>query len=202
MVLRPGNAGSNTAADPLTVLDRALTQVPDRWRSKKVLIRADGAGYSHALITALSEQQLEFSSATPSPTRSATRSGSSPSTPGKPPTTATDSSGGIHTPAAHPAPGLTASTTATQHPQRSRKARTPRPALRAAPVPDPPDARSTARPATPTETPGPVPRARWVLLAVDEGLQHRPAGRAALVATEPSLIVTSPTVDTRRCAQG
>jgi hypothetical protein len=61
MVLRPGNAGSNTAADHLVVLDQALTQIPDRWRSRKVLIRADGAVYSHALITALSEQQLEFS---------------------------------------------------------------------------------------------------------------------------------------------
>ena len=61
MLLRPGNAGSNTAADHLTVLDRALTQIPDRWRSKKVLIRADGAGYSHALISALSGQGLEFS---------------------------------------------------------------------------------------------------------------------------------------------
>jgi hypothetical protein len=61
MLLRPGSAGSNTAADHLTVLDRALSQIPDRWRSKKVLIRADGAGYSHALITALSEQGLEFS---------------------------------------------------------------------------------------------------------------------------------------------
>ena len=61
MMLRPGNAGSNTATDHLTVLDQALTQIPDRWRSKKVLIRADGAGYSHALITALSQQGLEFS---------------------------------------------------------------------------------------------------------------------------------------------
>ena len=61
MVLRPGNAGSNTAADHLTVLDPALTQTPDRWRSKKVLIRADGAGYSHALISAISVQGLEFS---------------------------------------------------------------------------------------------------------------------------------------------
>ena len=61
MVLRPGNAGSNTAADHLIVLDQALTQIPDRWRSKQVLIRADGAGYSHALIVALAEQQLEFS---------------------------------------------------------------------------------------------------------------------------------------------
>jgi hypothetical protein len=61
MLLRPGNAGSNTATDHLTVLEQALTQIPDRWRSKKVLIRADGAGYSHALITALSQQELSFS---------------------------------------------------------------------------------------------------------------------------------------------
>ncbi len=39
MVLRSGNAGSNTAADHLVVLERALTQIPDRWRCKQVLIR-------------------------------------------------------------------------------------------------------------------------------------------------------------------
>ncbi len=61
MLLRPGNAGSNTATDHLTVVEQALSQVPDRWRSKKVLIRAEGAGYSHALITALSSQGLGFS---------------------------------------------------------------------------------------------------------------------------------------------
>ncbi len=60
-VLRPGNAGSNTAADHLLVLERALSQLPDRWRDKPTLIRADGAGYSHALIRALAEQHLEFS---------------------------------------------------------------------------------------------------------------------------------------------
>ncbi len=60
-VLRPGNAGSNTAADHLLVLDQALTQLPDRWRDKPILIRADGAGYSHALISALSAQGLDFS---------------------------------------------------------------------------------------------------------------------------------------------
>ncbi len=60
-VLRPGNAGSNTAADHLTVIDMALAQLPDRWRTKPILIRADGAGYSHALISALSVQGLEFS---------------------------------------------------------------------------------------------------------------------------------------------
>jgi len=61
VTLRPGNAGSNTAADHLTVVDAALMQLPDRWRSKPILIRADGAGYSHALISALSQQGLEFS---------------------------------------------------------------------------------------------------------------------------------------------
>jgi hypothetical protein len=42
-VLRPGNAGSNTAADHLAVLDRALTQLPDRWRHSDtpILVRAD-----------------------------------------------------------------------------------------------------------------------------------------------------------------
>ncbi len=60
-VLRPGNAGSNTAADHLLVLERALSQLPERWRDKPTLIRADGAGYSHALIRALAEQHLEFS---------------------------------------------------------------------------------------------------------------------------------------------
>jgi len=39
----------------------ALTQLPDRWRSKPILIRADGAGYFYALIIALSQQGLEFS---------------------------------------------------------------------------------------------------------------------------------------------
>ena len=45
-MLRPGNAGYNTASDQLIVLDRALTQVPDRCRhsSLPILVRADGAG--------------------------------------------------------------------------------------------------------------------------------------------------------------
>ena len=62
-VLRPGNAGSNTAAEHLVVLDRALTQLPDRWRHSgtPILVRADGAGYSHALIAAMSVQGLDFS---------------------------------------------------------------------------------------------------------------------------------------------
>src|SRR6516162_777911 len=49
MLLRPGNAGSNTFADHLTVLTAALRQIPARMRTK-LLVRVDGAGASHELI--------------------------------------------------------------------------------------------------------------------------------------------------------
>jgi len=49
MLLRPGNAGSNTFADHLTVLTAAIRQIPARMRSR-LLIRVDGAGASHELI--------------------------------------------------------------------------------------------------------------------------------------------------------
>src|SRR5436305_6190832 len=52
MLLRPGNAGSNTFADHLTVLTAAIRQVPSRMRSR-LLVRIDGAGASHELITHL-----------------------------------------------------------------------------------------------------------------------------------------------------
>jgi hypothetical protein len=52
MLLRPGNAGSNTFADHLTVLTAALRQIPARMRSR-LLIRVDGAGASHELISHL-----------------------------------------------------------------------------------------------------------------------------------------------------
>jgi hypothetical protein len=47
--LRPGNAGANTAADHIEVLGAAIDQIPARHR-KRLLIRADGAGASHALL--------------------------------------------------------------------------------------------------------------------------------------------------------
>ena len=47
--LRPGNAGSNTTADHITVLTAAINQVPPAHR-KKLLIRTDGAGASHGLL--------------------------------------------------------------------------------------------------------------------------------------------------------
>jgi hypothetical protein len=49
MLLRPGNAGSNTFTDHREVLAAAIRQVPARFR-KKLLIRVDGAGASHELV--------------------------------------------------------------------------------------------------------------------------------------------------------
>jgi hypothetical protein len=50
-LLRPGNAGANTAADHITVLDAALTQIPDAHRhGVPLLVRADGAGCTKAFL--------------------------------------------------------------------------------------------------------------------------------------------------------
>jgi hypothetical protein len=47
--LRPGNAGSNTAADHIEVLDAAIEQIP--WPHRRnLLVTLDGAGASHALV--------------------------------------------------------------------------------------------------------------------------------------------------------
>jgi hypothetical protein len=51
-LLRPGNAGSNTAADHITVVDQALAQIPDAHRhGTPILIRCDSAGNSHEFLT-------------------------------------------------------------------------------------------------------------------------------------------------------
>jgi hypothetical protein len=50
-LLRPGNAGSNTTADHITVLDMALAQIPDVHRhGTPILIRSDSAGASHGFL--------------------------------------------------------------------------------------------------------------------------------------------------------
>ena len=50
-ILRPGNAGANTAVDHITLLDQALVQLPDEYRHGwPILIRADGAGASKAFL--------------------------------------------------------------------------------------------------------------------------------------------------------
>jgi hypothetical protein len=50
-LLRPGNAGSNTAADHITVLGQALQQIPDAYRyGSPILIRSDSAGSSYEFL--------------------------------------------------------------------------------------------------------------------------------------------------------
>ncbi|MFI1569174.1 IS1380 family transposase [Streptomyces sp. NPDC020490] len=50
-VLRPGNAGANTASDHITVLDQALAQIPDAHRhGGDILIRTDSAGGAKAFL--------------------------------------------------------------------------------------------------------------------------------------------------------
>ena len=64
ILLRAGNAGSNTAADHITVLRQAFAQLPDlpnQRPGKRVLVRVDGAGYSHKLIEWLTGQRVQYS---------------------------------------------------------------------------------------------------------------------------------------------
>ncbi len=62
MMLRPGNAGSNTAEDHKTVIDRALAQIPaDVIETLEILIRADSAGATHDTADHCHEGNLRFS---------------------------------------------------------------------------------------------------------------------------------------------
>ncbi len=54
-MLRTGRAGSNTAADHISVLTEAIAQIPAGHR-KNLLIRSDGAGASHKLLDWLNQQ--------------------------------------------------------------------------------------------------------------------------------------------------
>jgi hypothetical protein len=67
-LLRAGNAGSNTAADHVTVLGMALAALPEQARprpgdpaSPRVLARSDSAGATHAFAAACVQEGLEFS---------------------------------------------------------------------------------------------------------------------------------------------
>jgi hypothetical protein len=61
-LLRPGNAGANTAADHITVLDRALAQIPAEFiESLEILVRADSAGATHKLADHCHEGNMRFS---------------------------------------------------------------------------------------------------------------------------------------------
>lgn len=64
MLLRTGNAGNNTADDHITVVRDALAQLPFTTSSRvgrKVLIRTDAAGGTHAFLDYLTTQRLSYS---------------------------------------------------------------------------------------------------------------------------------------------
>ena len=61
-MLRPGNAGANTAADHLAVLDLALEQIPAQYvETLEILVRADSAGATHGLVDYCREGNMCFS---------------------------------------------------------------------------------------------------------------------------------------------
>jgi hypothetical protein len=65
VMLRAGNAGSNTATDHITVTKEALAQLPGHRSGsragRKVLIRTDGAGASHNFVSWLHTQRRSYS---------------------------------------------------------------------------------------------------------------------------------------------
>jgi Transposase DDE domain group 1 len=69
VMLRPGNAGSNTAADHITIARQALAHLPShlpghrsgRRPGRRVLIRTDGAGATHEFLNWLHRRRLSYS---------------------------------------------------------------------------------------------------------------------------------------------
>lgn len=59
-LLRPGNAGSNTASDHVEVLSRAVEQLPQD-RPDEILVRCDSAGATHDFLDVVCEMGLRFS---------------------------------------------------------------------------------------------------------------------------------------------
>jgi hypothetical protein len=66
-LLRPGNAGSNTAVDHIAVLEQALAGLPagqiraDDHGHRPVLIRCDGAGATHRFLDFIHAQGMQYS---------------------------------------------------------------------------------------------------------------------------------------------
>ena len=62
IMLRPGNAGSNTAADHFQAVRLALAQLPRAMR-RRVLIRADSGGGTHEFLAWLAQpgRRLHYS---------------------------------------------------------------------------------------------------------------------------------------------
>ncbi len=61
-ILPPGNAGSNTAADQIAVVEQALAQIPaEQIEDIEILVRADTAGATHDLLDFSREHRLCYS---------------------------------------------------------------------------------------------------------------------------------------------
>jgi hypothetical protein len=60
-LLRPGNAGANTAADHFEVLQLALEQLPETDLEREILARADIGGRTHAFTAECREAGIRFS---------------------------------------------------------------------------------------------------------------------------------------------
>jgi len=72
-MLRPGNAGANTASDHIAMLDAAIAQLPPEWQAghhpgdevtdvvHPILARADSAGATHGFVDALVEANIGYS---------------------------------------------------------------------------------------------------------------------------------------------
>ena len=61
-LLRPGNAGSNTAADHIQAVKDSVKQLPQGYRSgRKVMIRTDSAGGTHGFLDWLTAKGRNFS---------------------------------------------------------------------------------------------------------------------------------------------
>jgi Transposase DDE domain group 1 len=60
-ILRPGNAGSNTAEDHSRVLELALAQLPAEDLDKEILVRTDIGGCTHAFIDDVRAANIRFS---------------------------------------------------------------------------------------------------------------------------------------------
>jgi hypothetical protein len=93
IVLRPGNAGANTAADHIEVTRLALAQLPP---GRKALIRTDAAGGTHEFLAWLHRRRLHYSvSRSPCRAWRRRRARSRPGH-GRPPMTRPASSGPAH----------------------------------------------------------------------------------------------------------
>lgn len=61
-LLRAGNAGANTAADHIDVLDQALAQLPQEVAADgEILVRCDSAGATHELLDYGRQARMRFS---------------------------------------------------------------------------------------------------------------------------------------------